>query len=105
MACFKNDKGDSILHLPAALGHHKLMESIISECPFFLLEPNWKDQIPLHVAARAGCLAVVKTLVTSIAYFSARLLSEEDRERFNVYVLKDTDGDTNNHGSFLENND
>lgn len=125
MACLKNDKGDSILHLAAALGHHKLVESIISECPSLLLEPNWKDQIPLHAAACAGRLAVVKTLVASITYFSARIISEEVRGRFNVYVLKDIDGDTplhaalkgrhletalclvnaNKHGSFLENND
>ncbi|KAL1188363.1 Protein ACCELERATED CELL DEATH 6 [Cardamine amara subsp. amara] len=45
MACLKNDKGDSILHLAAALGHHKLVKSIIYEYPSLLLEPNWKDQI------------------------------------------------------------
>ncbi|VVB07116.1 unnamed protein product [Arabis nemorensis] len=124
MACLKNDKGDSILHLAVALGHLKLVKSIISECPSLLLEPNWKHQIPVHVAARAGHLAVVKTLVASITYFSDRILSEEERRRFNVYLLKDIEGDTPLHaalkgqhletalclvnenklGSFLENN-
>ncbi|CAE6138355.1 unnamed protein product [Arabidopsis arenosa] len=93
MACLKTEKGDSILHLAASLGHLELVESIISECPCLLLEPNWKDQIPIHAAVRAGRLAVVKTIVASITYFSARILSEEERERFNVYVLKDTDGE------------
>ncbi|KAF8113105.1 hypothetical protein N665_0056s0010 [Sinapis alba] len=99
---------DSILHLASSLGHHGLVEMIISEWPSLLLEPNWKDQIPLHAAAHAG----------------SKILSAEERERFNVYVLKDIDGDTplrsalkgrhletalcllnaGNHGSFLENN-
>ncbi|XP_023636138.1 protein ACCELERATED CELL DEATH 6 [Capsella rubella] len=125
VACLKNDKGDSMLHIAAGLGHLELVENIISECPSLLLEPNWNDQIPLHAAARAGRLAVVKTLVSSIAYFSARLSSEEERGRFNLYVLKDIDGDTplhaslkgphletalclvnaNKHESFLENNE
>ncbi|CAH8350324.1 unnamed protein product [Eruca vesicaria subsp. sativa] len=124
VACLKNDKGDSILHLAAALGHHGLVGRIISEWPSLLLEPNWKDQIPLHAAAHAGFLAVMKILVASITHFSAKILSAEERERFNVYVLKDIDGDTplhsalkgrhletalylvnaSNHGSFLENN-
>ncbi|CAA7047021.1 unnamed protein product [Microthlaspi erraticum] len=93
LACLKNDKGDSILHLAAAFGHLDLVKSIISECPSLLLESNWKDQIPLHAAAHAGRLAVVKTLVASITYFSL----EEERERLNVYVLKDIDGNTPLH--------
>uniref|UniRef100_A0A1J3CPF8 Ankyrin repeat-containing protein n=1 Tax=Noccaea caerulescens TaxID=107243 RepID=A0A1J3CPF8_NOCCA len=99
LACFKSDKGDSVLHLAAAFGHLDLVESIISVCPSLLLEPNWKDQIPIHAPACAGRLDVVKTLVASITYFSARILSEEQRERFNVYVLKDIDGDTPLHAS------
>uniref|UniRef100_A0A1J3FW07 Ankyrin repeat-containing protein n=1 Tax=Noccaea caerulescens TaxID=107243 RepID=A0A1J3FW07_NOCCA len=90
LACFKSDKGDSVLHLAAAFGHLDLVESIISVCPSLLLEPNWKDQIPIHAPACAGRLDVVKTLV---------YLSEEQRERFNVYVLKDIDGDTPLHAS------
>ncbi|CAA7047019.1 unnamed protein product [Microthlaspi erraticum] len=99
MTCLKNDKGDSVLHLAAALGHDELVERIISECPSLLLEQNWKDQIPIHAAAYAGHLDVVKTLVASIAYFSGKILSEEERERFNVYVLKDIDGDTPLHAA------
>ncbi|EOA23089.1 hypothetical protein CARUB_v10003871mg, partial [Capsella rubella] len=84
--------------------------------------PNWKDQIPIHVAGR---LAVVETLIGSITYLSARILPEEERGKFNIYVLKDRDGDTplhtalkgchldaalclvnaSKHGLFLENND
>ncbi|KAJ0264981.1 Ankyrin repeat family protein [Hirschfeldia incana] len=96
MACFKNNEGDSILHVAASYGHLELVKDIVSECPSLLLEPNWEDRIPLHVAARAGHLAVVETLVVSITCFAAEL-SEEERERLNLYVLKDKDGDTPQH--------
>ncbi|XP_056849939.1 protein ACCELERATED CELL DEATH 6-like isoform X2 [Raphanus sativus] len=97
MACFKNKEGDSILHLAASYGHLELVKGIVSECPSLLLEPNWEDRIPLHVAARAGHLAVVETLVLSVTCLSAKLSSEEERERLNLYVLKDKDGDTPLH--------
>ncbi|VVB07118.1 unnamed protein product [Arabis nemorensis] len=92
MVCFKTDKGDTVLHLAASLGHLELVKSIVSECPSLLLEVNWKGRLPLHVAARAGQLAVVKALVEAVTYFSARM-SEEDRG-LNLYVLKDINGDT-----------
>ena len=69
------------------------MKSIISEWPCLLIEPNLKDQLPSHVAARAGRLAVVKALVASVTFFSARL-AEEDREILNPYLVKDVNGDT-----------
>lgn len=93
LACLKNDQGDSVLHLAATWNHLELVKSIVSEWPCLLLEPNWKDQLPSHVAARAGRLAVVKALVASITFFSARL-AEEDREILNPYLLKDINGDT-----------
>ncbi|XP_013607471.1 PREDICTED: uncharacterized protein LOC106314072 [Brassica oleracea var. oleracea] len=97
MACFKNNKGDSILHLAASYGHLELAKGIVSACPSLLLEPNWEDRVPLHVAARAGHSAVVEALVASVTCFSAGL-SEEERERLlNLYVLKDRDGDTPLH--------
>lgn len=96
MACFKNNKGDSILHLAASYGHLELVKGIVSECPSLLLESNWVDQIPLHVAARAGHSTVVEALVASVTCFSAGL-SEEESERLNLYVLKDKDGDTPLH--------
>ncbi|XP_013645582.2 protein ACCELERATED CELL DEATH 6-like [Brassica napus] len=97
MACFKNNKGDSILHLAASYGHLELAKGIVSACPSLLLEPNWEDRVPLHVAARGGHYAVVEALVASVTCFSAGL-SEEERERLlNLYVLKDKDGDTPLH--------
>ncbi|CAA7047022.1 unnamed protein product [Microthlaspi erraticum] len=77
-------------------GHRKLEENKISECPSLLLEPNWKERNPLHVAAR---LDVVKTLVASITYVSANILFEEERETFSVDVVKDIDGDTPLHAA------
>lgn len=46
--------------------------------------------MPIHAAASAGHLAVVETLIESIRYLSAKNLSKEWREEFNVYVLKDS---------------
>ncbi|VVB07119.1 unnamed protein product [Arabis nemorensis] len=97
MACFKNDKGDSILHLAAAFGHVELVKDILSACPSLLLLTNSKNQVPLHVAACGGHLAVVEALVASVTFFSAQVSKEEDRERLNVYGLKDKNGDTPLH--------
>ncbi|KAG7615013.1 Ankyrin repeat-containing domain superfamily [Arabidopsis thaliana x Arabidopsis arenosa] len=101
MSCFKNNKGDSILHLAAAFGHLELVKSIVSKFPSLLLELNFKDQLPLHVAARDGHLTVVKALVASVTFFSDRL-AEEDRERLNPYILKDKNGDTALHSALKD---
>ena len=53
------------------------------------------------MAARAGRSAVVKALVASVLYFSARV-PEEDRDRLNIYVLKDIDGDTPLHAALKD---
>ncbi|EOA20332.1 hypothetical protein CARUB_v10000638mg [Capsella rubella] len=87
-------------------------------CPCLVLEPNSKDQLPLHVAAHVGHSAVVEALVAVVTFFSDRL-SEEDRERLNPYVLRDKyryiEGrymdmaaclvNANQGASFLENNE
>ncbi|AEE82463.1 ankyrin repeat family protein [Arabidopsis thaliana] len=124
MACLKSDRGDSVLHLAARWGHLELVKNIISECPCLVLELNFKDQLPLHVAAHAGHSAIVEALVASVTFFSDRL-AEEDRERLNPYVLRDKYGNTalhlaiegrymemaaslvneNQNASFLENNE
>ncbi|KAF8112210.1 hypothetical protein N665_0066s0082 [Sinapis alba] len=93
MACLKSHRGDSILHLAAAWGHLEVVQTIVSECPCLLLEPNLKNQLPLHVAALDGRLAVVEALVSTVTFVSEKL-SEEDRVKLNVYVVKDIDGDT-----------
>ncbi|CAA7024272.1 unnamed protein product [Microthlaspi erraticum] len=96
MACLKNNKGDSILHIASSWGHLELVKGIISECPSLLLEKNSKYQLPLHVAAGAGYSAIVKVLVESLTYFSAGL-HEEDKANLNLYVMKDINGDTALH--------
>ncbi|XP_023636792.1 protein ACCELERATED CELL DEATH 6 isoform X2 [Capsella rubella] len=93
LACLKNNRGDSVLHLAATWSHLELVKSIVSEWPCLLLEANSKDQLPLHLAARVGHSAVVEALVASVTFFSDKLV-EEDRERLNPYVLKDINGDT-----------
>jgi len=69
MACLKSDRGDSVLHLAARWGHLELVKNIISECPCLVLELNFKDQLPLHVAAHAGHSAIVEALVASVTFF------------------------------------
>lgn len=96
MACLKSDQGDSILHLVAARGHIEVVKSILFDCPCLLLVENSKSQLPLHVAAHAGHLAVVEAIVATVTFVSAKL-SEEVRERLNIYVAKDKDGDTPLH--------
>lgn len=96
MACLKSSRGDSVLHLAAAWGHTELVKSIVSECPFLLIQPNSMNQIPIHAAARAGHLAVVEALIASVTYLSSRL-SEEERKRMNLYDLKDRDGNIAMH--------
>lgn len=48
---------------------------------------NFSDQPPVHVAARAG----------HSTFISAKLSDETERERLNLYVLKDRDGHTALH--------
>ncbi|XP_024009575.1 protein ACCELERATED CELL DEATH 6 [Eutrema salsugineum] len=124
MACLKSHSGDSVLHLAATWGHLDSVKSIVSECPCLILVPNSKDQLSLHVAAYAGHSAVIEALVATLTFVSAKL-SEEEKEKLNLYVVKDKDGDTplhlalkgrymeiasslvkaNNQASFLANNE
>ncbi|EOA20152.1 hypothetical protein CARUB_v10000444mg [Capsella rubella] len=101
MACLKSEQGDSILHLVAKWDHLELMKSIVSECPCLLLVRNTKGQLPLHVAACAGQLHVVKAIVAAITFVSAKL-PEEERERLNMYISKDKDGDTPLHAALKD---
>ncbi|EOA23108.1 hypothetical protein CARUB_v10003901mg [Capsella rubella] len=93
LACLKNDRGDSILHLAARWGHLELVKRIFSEYPCLLLEPNLKDQLPIHVASSAGHAAVVEALVATVTFVSAGI-SKEERKSLNTYLLKDINGDT-----------
>lgn len=72
------------------------MKSIVSEFPCLLLEPNTNDQLPLHVAACAGHSDVVEDLVRTLTFVSAKI-SEQEKERLNLYVVKDKGGDTPLH--------
>ncbi|ESQ38030.1 hypothetical protein EUTSA_v10028559mg [Eutrema salsugineum] len=47
--------------------------------------------------ARAGHSSVVKGLVASVTFVSAKLYDEEERERLDLYFVKDRDGDTPLH--------
>ena len=96
MECLKSDGGYSVLHLTAVWGRVETVKRIVSECPCLLLEKDSRDQLPLHVAAHAGHIAVVEALVATLTFVSATL-SEEEKERVNVYVSKNIDGDTPLH--------
>ncbi|KAL9285588.1 putative ankyrin repeat-containing domain, PGG domain, protein accelerated cell death 6 [Arabidopsis thaliana] len=96
MECLKSDGGYSVLHLAAVWGRVETVKRIVSECPCLLLEKDSRDQLPLHVAAHAGHIAVVEALVATLTFVSATLC-EEEKERVNVYVSKNIDGDTPLH--------
>ncbi|CAA7047016.1 unnamed protein product [Microthlaspi erraticum] len=95
MECLKSHRGDSVLHLVATWGHLEGVKTIISECASLLLEPNWNGQLPLHVAAHGGHLAIVEALVALITFVIVELCVEErERQRMNLYFVKDINGDT-----------
>lgn len=97
MACLKSDQVGSVLHLAAACNHLELVKIIASECPCLLLKLDSRNQLPLHVAAHAGYSTVVEALVETVGYISAGLSDEDGRERLNLYVVKNKDGDTPLH--------
>ncbi|CDY42176.1 BnaC03g64970D [Brassica napus] len=97
MACLKSDQVGSVLHLAAACNHLELVKIIASECPCLLLKLDSRNQLPLHVAAHAGHSTVVEALVATVGYISAGLSDEDGRERLNLYVVKNKDGDTPLH--------
>ncbi|CDY48562.1 BnaA09g01580D [Brassica napus] len=94
--CLRSDQGDSVLHLAAAGGHVELVKTIASTWPFLLMELDSKDQLPLHVAARARHGSVVNTLIDIVTFLSNKM-SAARSERLNPYVLKNKDGDTALH--------
>ncbi|KAG7557744.1 Ankyrin repeat [Arabidopsis suecica] len=96
MECLKSDGGYSVLHLAAVWGRVETVKSIVSECPCLLLEQDSRGQLPLHVAAGAGHIAVVEALVATLTFVLVTL-SEEEKERVNVYVRKNINGDTPLH--------
>ncbi|KAF8063891.1 hypothetical protein N665_1178s0006 [Sinapis alba] len=96
IARLKDDQKDSVLHLAATWGNLELVKIFVSKCPSLLLYSNSKDQLPLHVAAHAGQLTVVKALVATVKIVSAGLSGEEEK-RLNLYVVKDKDGNTPLH--------
>ncbi|KAF3506193.1 hypothetical protein F2Q69_00009360 [Brassica cretica] len=99
MACLKSDQVGSVLHLAAACNHLELVKIIASECPCLLLKLDSRNQLPLHVAAHAGYSTVVEALVATVGYISAGLSDEDGRERLNLYVVKNKDGDTPLHSA------
>lgn len=83
-----NDQGNFILHLAATWNDLKLVKSILSECPYLLLEPHLKEQLLIHVTTHVGHLAVIKVLVAALTFISAKI-SDEERRRLNLYAVKD----------------
>ncbi|XP_056857984.1 protein ACCELERATED CELL DEATH 6 isoform X2 [Raphanus sativus] len=97
IAHLKDDQGNSVLHLAATWGNLELVQAFVSECPSLLLRPNSKDQLPLHVAAHAGQLAVVKALNETISFVTDKLSAEDEKERLKLHVVKDKEGNTPLH--------
>ncbi|KAL7219230.1 hypothetical protein ACSBR2_012332 [Camellia fascicularis] len=80
-------RGDTILHIAARLGHHHLVEPIRSSCPDLFKSKNYNNDHPLHLAAAAGHLSIVQSLITNAFLFviaSGRETEAGLQEIFNV---------------------
>ncbi|KAH0856229.1 hypothetical protein HID58_084490 [Brassica napus] len=78
-----NLPGETVLMTPEISS-----KSILSECPYLLLEPHLKEQLLIHVTTHVGHLAVIKVLVAALTFISAKI-SDEERRRLNLYAVKD----------------
>ncbi|KAJ0101917.1 hypothetical protein Patl1_04352 [Pistacia atlantica] len=54
---------NNIIHIAAKLGHESFIHEALKTSPFLACHKNSKGDTPLHVAARAGHIVVVKLLI------------------------------------------
>ncbi|WCJ17821.1 Ankyrin repeat family protein [Euphorbia peplus] len=81
-------KKNSVLHLAAEFKHVEFFKMVCLKClPSLIWLPNSKDETPLHVAARAGCLKIVE-------FFIQQEPTNVLERRHNVIRKKNRDGDT-----------
>ncbi|CAH8385979.1 unnamed protein product [Eruca vesicaria subsp. sativa] len=110
-----DNHGNSLLHIAAASGHGNIVDYIVSKFPNLVKKKNLKDETALHVAARAGSLAIVEFLVrflTESLIISAKsnngdtalhIALKEKHEDVAFYLLSvshdDVSFDVNNDGA------
>ncbi|XP_042515236.1 protein ACCELERATED CELL DEATH 6-like [Macadamia integrifolia] len=59
---------NNCLHIAARFEHEEFVRGVLSHCPSLLYQQNNRGENPLHVAARAGHLHVVKLLTDSFQW-------------------------------------
>ncbi|KAK9284921.1 hypothetical protein L1049_024102 [Liquidambar formosana] len=76
-------QGNTVLHLASRSGHDRLVEHILNCCPGLFSKTNSAGNLALYVAAGAGHISTVKTLVHFAQKNSddADALKEENREK------------------------
>ncbi|KAL7250530.1 hypothetical protein ACSBR1_012529 [Camellia fascicularis] len=92
-------RDDTILHIAARLGRHHLAEHIQSCCPYLFKSKNYNNDHPLHLAAVAGHLSIVQSLITNALRFatSSARETEAEQEVLNVINGKNKQGNTPLH--------
>ncbi|XP_042478098.1 protein ACCELERATED CELL DEATH 6-like [Macadamia integrifolia] len=68
-------QGNTVAHIAARLGHHSIFELLSNRCPSILYKPNPNGDTPLHIAARASQIGIVKFL---LAYCTSRHVQTGD---------------------------
>ncbi|KAL7250527.1 hypothetical protein ACSBR1_012526 [Camellia fascicularis] len=81
-------RDDTILHIAARLGHHHLAEHIQSSCPDLFKSKNYNNDHPLHLAAAAGHLSIVQSLITNALRFAISSGRETEAEQDILDVIK-----------------
>ncbi|KAF8412913.1 hypothetical protein HHK36_000885 [Tetracentron sinense] len=60
--CSRTHQRNNIIHIAARLGHEAFVNKALDKCTLLLHQENSKGDTPLHVAAKAGHVSLVKFL-------------------------------------------
>ncbi|KAI7735519.1 hypothetical protein M8C21_017877, partial [Ambrosia artemisiifolia] len=87
-------RNDTLLHIVAVFGHDRLAKFLAGESPDLITCKNFIGDTPLHVAARAGKLCVLESLLT---------MQNGTDPPSNYLLAKNKDGNTPLHEAVIHN--